>query len=340
MNEKHCLINLKKLNNEELEFGYSQVGINELFGKNSLTLELPFTRSQFIQDQPANQTGMSISGFQPKLSLRLENGSLYVANNKGTFILKPSPEAYPFLAENEHATMTVMKRLKFPTPPFGLIPFQSSLDKPKEFAFIIQRYDRLGNDVQKLHQEQLDGAMGINDKYGNVDGTKSVSYEKAAKFIIENVDDSLASKRDLFLRIIYAYVLGNNDYHLRNISILLPQNKKPSLAPIYDFVSIVPYPSVFTEYLALPLLELEENDSDIAPGLNSQYGEYTGADFILLAQGIGIRNELAKKLLLRVIKSHQLITDTYTESHLPDVDKLAIIKYISRRMTLLGIMRF
>ncbi len=94
--------------------------------------------------------------------------------------------------------------------------------------------------------------MEINDKYGFVDGKKNVSYETAAKYLITNIDSSLKSKRDIFQRIVFAYVLGNNDYHLRNMGIILPNDAPPSLAPIYDFVSVVPYPSAFTEYLALP----------------------------------------------------------------------------------------
>lgn len=93
-----------------------------------MILELPFTRSQFIQELPERQKGMSISGYQPKLSLCVTDKTLQVVNNNGNYILKPSPEAYPHLAENEHATMMVMQRLEFNIPPFGLFRLRINMD--------------------------------------------------------------------------------------------------------------------------------------------------------------------------------------------------------------------
>lgn len=308
-----------------------------MFGSVKVALNLPFTRSQFIQELPERQKGMSISGYQPKLSLSLESGELIVVSNNGTYILKPSPEEYPHLAENEHATMCVMQRLKFDVPPFGLMPFKHEDNRQDELAFVIKRYDRLSADRARLHQEQLDGAMGLSDKYGNINNKKNVSYERAAKFLNSSVSSSLKSKRDLFLRIVYAYVLGNNDFHLRNIGIMLPEKGAPYLAPVYDFISVVPYPAAFREYLALPLLECEENDAGNAPGIDSAYGEYLGADFILLAQGMEINPTLAKKWLADVVKSHQLLVDTYTESHMPEAQRDVVLQYVARRITLLAV---
>ncbi|MGB9098481.1 HipA domain-containing protein [Erwinia sp.] len=336
MNPKHCLINLNLLKDQEVRNGYSTKGIKHLFGRLKVALNLPFTRSQFIQELPERQKGMSISGYQPKLSLRLEGEELRVVSNNGTYILKPSPEEYPHLAENEHATMCVMQRLKFDVPPFGLIRFKQDENRPDELAFVIKRYDRLDAEM-RLHQEQLDGAMGLGDKYGNINNKKAVSYEKAAKFLNNAVSSSLKSKRDVFLRIVYAYVLGNNDFHLRNLGIILPEEGSPCLAPVYDFISVVPYPAAFGEYLALPLLEREENDVECSPGMDSAYGEYLGADFILLAEGMDIKASLAKKWLAEVGKNHQLIIDTYTDSHMPEDQCQAVLAYVARRMTLLAI---
>ncbi|MEN4741048.1 HipA domain-containing protein [Pantoea agglomerans] len=337
MNSERCLITLKRLKESELKTGYSTKGIRHLLGSLNVALSLPFTRSQFIQELPERQKGMSISGYQPKLSLRLAKGELVVVSNDGTYILKPSPEEYPHLAENEHATMCVMQRLKFDVPPFGLMPFRHDENRPEELAFVIKRYDRTASDNARLHQEQLDGAMGLGDKYGKIDNHKAISYEKAAKFLNTRVNSSLKSKRDLFLRIVYAYVLGNNDFHLRNIGIILPPQGSPWLAPVYDFISVVPYPAAFGEYLALPLLEREENDAGNAPGMNSEYGEYLGADFILLAKGMDINPTLARKWLSEVVSHHQLIIDTYNESHMPESQREAVLAYVARRITLLAV---
>jgi len=333
MNPERCLINLALL--KKTEINYSRKGVTELFGKESALPVLPFTRKEFIQEQPERQKGMSISGYQPKLSLRLEKGELNVVSNDGNYILKPSPEEYPYLAENEHATMTVMKRLRFSVPPFGLMRFKHDPARPDELAFIIKRFDRDGG--RRLHQEQLDGAMGVEDKYGYVSGKREVSYEKACRFLNAHITGGLRYKRDLFLRIVYAYVLGNNDLHLRNFGIIHPEAGPLVLAPVYDFVSVVVYPAAFNDYLALPLLEREEKDQENAPGIDSAYGEYTGVDFILLAEGMAIKAALARKWLTDVISNHQLIIDTYRESHMPASDCESVLKHVARRMTLLAI---
>jgi serine/threonine-protein kinase HipA len=185
---------------------------------------------------------MSISGYQPKLSLRIVNNQFSVVDTFGTYILKPSPEEYPNLAENEHAIMSVMNKLGFDVPAFGLVPFQQPADSDKVvYAFIIKRFDRIEEEQSKVHQEQLDGAMGIEEKYGKVNGVQTVSYERVCQFLIKNIDANLQFKRELFKRVMYSYLVGNNDFHLRNFGILMPSEEKNKLTPIYDFVSMAPY---------------------------------------------------------------------------------------------------
>lgn len=334
MNPLNCLVSLRPLGLRQPQPGYTRAGIYSLLGDEKADMVLPFTRQNFIQEQPRFQQGMSISGYQPKLSLHIKNHQFAVTSSGGTFILKPSPEEYPHLAENEHATMTVMKRLKFRVPPFGLVRFAPENENPGELAYIIKRYDRHGE--ARLHQEQLDGAMGIDDKYGNDGRLRTVSYERICRFYADEINGGLAARREVFLRIVYAYVLGNNDYHLRNFGIIRPETGQPALAPVYDFVSVVPYPAAFNDYLALPLLIQEERDGELAPGLESQHGEYTGRDFILLAQGSGIVAAFAEKCLNEVITSLPIIESTFNASHMPPEHIQAVLKYVNRRINLLG----
>ncbi len=220
----NCRVTLIPLEDKkEYQPGFSLQGIKYLSGSANVQLQLPFTRREFVTVQPKKQRGMSISGYQPKLSLRIVNDQFTVVDTFGTYILKPSPEEYPNLAENEHAIMSVMKKLGFDVPPFGLVPFQQATDSDNlEYAFLIKRFDRNKEDQSKVHQEQLDGAMGIEEKYGKVNGVQTISYERVCQFLIENIDSNLQFKRELFKRIMYSYLLGNNDLHLRNFSIIMP----------------------------------------------------------------------------------------------------------------------
>lgn len=349
----NCRITLAPLTGKkEPQPNYSLRGIKHLVGKSTIDLQLPFTRREFITEQPKKQKGMSISGYQPKLSLRVVNNQFKVVETFGTYILKPSPEEYPHLAENEHAIMTVMKNLKFDVPAFGLVPFkrvpsqessfqESSTNGETEYAFIIKRYDRNEEDQTKVHQEQLDGAMGIHDKYGKINNIQTVSYESVCQFLINNIDTSLPFKRELFKRIMYAYLLGNNDLHLRNFGIIMPNEEKNKITPIYDYVSTAPYISTFSEcYMALPLLKTEENDNDLASGFNTKHGQYIGYDFIAFGEGIGLSRKLIIKIISDAVKTKNIVVDTIESSFMPVEHKEIVTRCFNQRLDCLQVQDF
>ncbi|WP_205067379.1 HipA domain-containing protein [Pantoea coffeiphila] len=337
-----CRILLTPLKSgEEMASGYSAKGLKALAGSTRTNTQLGFTRSEFIQKLPERQRGMSISGYQPKLQMILQNDAFAVVDHQGQFILKPSPDEFPHLAENEHATMSVMARLGFNVPVNGLLPFMpaSQQDKP-EYAFVIRRFDRDGNG-EPIHQEQLDAAMNIMEKYGKIgsDGKQFVSYERIAQFLVKQVNNNVAFKRDLFRRIAYAYLLGNNDLHLRNFGLLLPRDNPPQLSPVYDFVSVAPYRDYFNaSYLALPLLIREEGEQDIAPGFNTAYGEYLGMDFLLLGESLGLNPRLTTALLHELSNESQIVESTYRRSFMPEEDIAATLRCYHQRLSRLQLL--
>jgi serine/threonine-protein kinase HipA len=324
------------------QHNYCLQGIKHLVGNHDVSLQIPFTRREFITEQPKKQKGMSISGYQPKLSVRIVDKQFEVVETFGTYILKPSPEQYPYLAENEHAIMSVMQNLGFDIPPFGLVPFQKEHDSDdNEYAFIIKRYDRHENTGEKTHQEQLDGAMGVSEKYGKIDNMQTISYESVCQFLIANLDTSLPFKRDIFTRIMYAYLLGNNDLHLRNFGIVMPSEEKNKMAPIYDFVSSAPYPSIFSDsFLALPLLKVEENDGALAPGFNTQYGQYIGYDFIELGKGMSLSSQVVKKIIETAVKKKNIVTSTIASSFMPQEHKKRILNCFNQRLSYLNVLEY
>lgn len=312
------LISLDELNDTNREQGeYKKGEIKNLLGSSQFQIHLPFSRAEFITELPKKQKGMSISGYQPKLSLAInDEHQLGVVEDKALFILKPSPEEFPHLAENEHATMLVMKSLGFDTPPFGLVRFNEQ-NSEGELAFLIRRYDRVNAGEKAIHQEQLDAAMGVSEKYGKIKGDSEgyVSYEQACKFLINNIDSKLIFKQELFRRILVAYFIGNNDLHLRNIGLLLPEHEAPKLAPIYDYVSIAPYTDYIANEnpLALPLLASEEGDNYNTSGYLS-HCTYTGYDFLVFAQNIGLNPKLAAKMINDLCAKKKAIIDIYRHS--------------------------
>lgn len=333
----YCLVTLKPLTDDESLSGYSQAGLRQLTGSTKVSMELPFTRTAFFTEQPLRQQGMSISGYQPKLSLCIQEGQFTVTNTNGYYLLKPSPEQYPYLAENEHATMTVMQRLGFDVPPCGLVSFQRSSARPlQEYAFLIQRYDRNVKTQTRIQQEQLDGAMKIEDKYGVLNGEQTVSYAMVGRFISQVVP-GVRTKITYFRQVIYAYLLGNNDLHLRNFSILRPETAQDELAPLYDFVTTAPYPSTFdSAYLALPLLD-DEVKGELTPGFDSIYGQYIGLDFMLFGQSIGLSEKLIKKIIAGINQDAEIVRETYQTSHMPPEHIQSVLQCFNQRLNLINV---
>ncbi|GAD88429.1 hypothetical protein VHA01S_005_00310 [Vibrio halioticoli NBRC 102217] len=329
------LISLALLDsNTRYQDEYLRSEVKELLGSSRNKMQLPFTREDFLIEGPIKQKGMSISGYQPKLSLALDaDGLLNMVEHQAQFILKPSPQNFPNLAANEHATMLAMKQLGFDLPPFGLVRFKSELSDG-EVAFLIRRYDRRLFDKEVIHQEQLDGAMGVAEKYGKIknDDEGYISYEQACLFMIRNIDSSLAFKRELFNRVLAAYFLGNNDLHLRNFGLLHPLGQKATLAPVYDYVSVAPYKGYIANEnsLALPLLAEEEGNNNASSGQHS-HCTYTGYDFLNFGEKIGLSRKLAQKLITTLLKQKNKIKCIYQDSLMPKADVDKVLEWIDSR---------
>ena len=321
---------------KEQESGYSSKGLKQLTGSGKVNPQLSFTRDDFIHELPKAQRGMSISGYQPKLQMVVRAGEFAVVEHQGEYILKPSPAEFPYLAENEHATMRLMARLGFDVPPHGLVSFAAvDNEAERELAFVIRRFDRDIQTGAAIHQEQLDAAMNVGEKYGKTgsDGKQYVSYQQLAEFLTQHVNSNIAFKIDLFRRIAYAYLLGNNDMHLRNFGLIHPRIGEPTLSPVYDFVSVAPYPAIFSSgFMALPLLRCEEGDRELAPGFKTAYGEYLGMDFQALGLSMGMTEKLIVKLLNDMHKESRIVDAVYRDSFMPAKDVEATLRCYHQRL--------
>ena len=69
---------------------------------------------------------LSISGVQPKLSLKLnkKKKELEATDMEGEYILKPQTETFPNLPQNEYLCMSIASRLGIDVPPNTLIPLK------------------------------------------------------------------------------------------------------------------------------------------------------------------------------------------------------------------------
>lgn len=317
MSTEYCKISLKKLTRKQSKPGYDNTEFKALFGSIKVNPCLPFSRSEFFQSSKQNTQGMSISGVQQKLSLKEDEQHELVATAEGgNYILKPSPETYPYAAENEHAAMAVSRLMGLDTALCGLVTFEGG-----ELVYITKRFDRL-EDGNKLNQEDLMQCFDLpsDNKYDK-------TYEEAGKLITEVTNGKQAVVLDFVRRVILAYVTGNDDLHLKNISVQrLTGNTSrfyDKLTPNYDclFCDAFRTDDKGVGTLALGLLHDQEDGDEEFTEMYTHYGYYTGYDFLELGRRLGLPEKPIRTFIAKLKTSQSRITDMIDHSYMPDAMK-------------------
>jgi len=317
MDTEYCKISLKKLTGKEAKPGYGNVEFKALFGSMKVNPCLPFSRAEFFQSSKQHTQGMSISGVQQKLSLRKNTKhELVVTTEGGEYILKPSPEAYPNAAENEHAAMQVSQLMGIDTAQCGLVAFKGG-----ELVYITKRFDRRA-DGNKLHQEDLMQCAGLSS-----DNKYHLTYEEAGKLIDTVTHGKQAVILDFVRRIILAYVTGNDDLHLKNFSVQrLPDNTRhhyDKLTPNYDCL----FCEAFNDeekgmgLLALGLLLDAKDSGEYFTDMYNHYGYYTGYDFLELGRRLGLQEKPIRTFIAKLKTNQNNITALINQSYMPDAMK-------------------
>ncbi len=228
---------------------YSKTGLAKLSPRLTDLVDLPFTAHEQRREAVSRVTKMSIQGVQAKLSARLsvKSQALEIVDIKGTFIIKPQSDIYEDAPENEDVTMKMAKLFGIEVPVTGLV-----YSKDGSLSYFIKRFDRYGKN-KKIHLE--DFAQLTN----NTRETKyNWSTEKLISVIENHCTFPLVEKRKLFRRILFCFLTGNEDMHLKNFSLIMYDNKI-KLSPAYDLLNTTISMVRATEELALPLAGKKRN---------------------------------------------------------------------------------
>jgi serine/threonine-protein kinase HipA len=195
-----------------------------------------------IEEAAARAVKMSIQGVQPKVSavLHVNEGRMEIVDNGGRYIVKPPNLIYAELPENEALTMSLAANLDIEVPVSGLL-----LNADLSRSYFVRRFDRVGWNKQPVEDfAQLSGA------------SRDTKYDSSTERLIEIIDRFCTFpvlERMKFLdRLLFAYLTGNEDMHLKNWS-LITRDDKVELSPAYDLLnSTIPNPKS-REELALTL---------------------------------------------------------------------------------------
>jgi serine/threonine-protein kinase HipA len=288
---KVCLSCLKQVENDN----YCNSCLKKLFnGKNPI---LDISKKEFSHVQYELLDRFSISGVQDKISLKLDRKKLIPTDKDGEYILKPIPgisipRFQNDIPANEHLTMQIAKQLfNIQTAENALIHFSDG-----ELAYITKRFDRKNG--SKLRQEdfcQLSGktpeTAGINFRY---DG----SYQEAGSIVKRFCAASKIEIEKLFALILFNYLLGNGDAHLKNFSLIESVSGDFVLSPAYDLINTsVHFPT--ESRMALDLFIDYETKSF------KENGFYKKPDFKKLAEFYEIKHNRTERIIQSFLQKNE-----------------------------------
>jgi serine/threonine-protein kinase HipA len=224
---------------------YSDEGLRLLSGKLKTLETLEYTAEEQRNEAFRRASKMSIQGVRPKLSARLniKDSKFEIVDKGGRYILKPQHNMYPEMPENEDLTMKLAEKTGLEIPLHGLL-----WSKDNSLTYFIKRFDRAGwNDRIPVEDFAQLAGLSRDTKY-------DYSMEKAVNLIDTYCTFPAIEKLKLFKLVIFNYLTGNEDMHLKNYSII-NLDGKISLSPCYDLVNTtIEYDEkVDVEEIALPL---------------------------------------------------------------------------------------
>lgn len=193
------------------------------------------------------ETHLSLTGASGKVGLYydIRNKQWYLPKGKAasTHIVKQSHVRLNRIVLNEQLCMLTAKKMGIDVPESFIVNLGEG--KETEVLYATQRYDRVLKsgiyigDLQcpyRLHQEDFSQALGIpaSEKYEKVN---SFYMKKMFQLLNNYSSNPVEDRLKLWDRIIFNYLIGNTDCHVKNYSLLYSPNLKSiRLAPAYDIL--------------------------------------------------------------------------------------------------------
>lgn len=195
---------------------------------------------------------ISLAGAQDKIAVRVEGDeiSLPLGGAPSTHILKPNIERFAGVVFNEAFAMRLALASDLPAA-----KVETRTVEGIEYL-LVERYDRTHRKsdgttvIDRLHQEDFCQAQNIvpETKYQKEGGP---SLKRCFQLLREASSAPVIDLARLLDAVIFNYLVGNNDAHGKNFSLLYHRvgtaNQETRFAPLYDIVSTIYYPELSEE---------------------------------------------------------------------------------------------
>jgi serine/threonine-protein kinase HipA len=184
---------------------------------------------------------LSVAGAQHKLGVVLDGDELVIPgdDSPSTHLLKLPNRDFAALPENEALVLAVARAI-------GLDVVESRLYPTKRAPLLlVTRYDRVGDPVRRVHQEDLCQALGF-DRKNKYEAEGGPSFAQCID-LIRKLSVRPLDQRALLEWLAFCAVVGNRDNHAKNLSILRDDRGRWRLAPFYDLVCTRAYRTAGTD---------------------------------------------------------------------------------------------
>ncbi len=309
-NFSRCPISYELVNKGQL---YSTSGLKQLSPQLKELAIFPYTIEEQRIEARKRAQKISIQGVQLKLSakLNIKQGRFEMIDKGGRFILKPPHELFPELPANEAITMQLAKSVGINVPVHGLLYCSDNT-----FTYFIKRFDRFSHNQKRAVEDfaQLAGK------------TRETKYDFTMERLIPILDQfctfPLLEKSKLFKRILFNFLVGNEDMHLKNFSLITNKNKV-ELAPAYDFLNTT--------------IALENTQEELALPLNGKKSKLKRKDFFdyYAAKKLSLNQTIIEKTVQSFLKPLSKWKDLIEISFLSHNKQKEYLKVLSERLKIL-----
>lgn len=220
---------------------YSPTCLKRVFNGKKVNHVLPYNTPTISEDDAElfmeNRKHLSISGVQEKVSVLMEKNNLRLTKDgeQGTYILKPIPRDLKHVDQvpaNEHLTMQIARQVfGIETAENALIFFQNG-----DPAYITKRFD-VKEDGSKLGKEDFATLAGQTTETNGRDFKYDYSYEQIGQLIQQFVPAYRIELEKFYALVVFNYLFGNGDAHLKNFGVLETPHGDYKLSPAYDLVN-------------------------------------------------------------------------------------------------------
>lgn len=192
---------------------------------------------------PAAAFRFSLAGVQLKFSAVMEaTGGLTIPAEGvgGSWIVKLPSMKFEGVPENEFAMMSLAQSIGITVPEVRLVDMDSVSGLPEGIgrltgrALAVKRFDRT-DDGGMVQIEDFAQVFGLypERKY------QRANYRNIAEVIWAEIGEQGVA--EFVRRLVFNALIGNADMHLKNWTLVYPDQRFAALSPGYDFVSTIAY---------------------------------------------------------------------------------------------------